>query len=104
MEECRWRCLRRREGVARPEAQAPPTIIYLVSAAVLEPPAVAAGLDDVAVVGDAVEECGRHFGIAEHAGPLAERQVVGDDHRGLLLELADQAEQQLAAGERANSR
>jgi len=27
----------------------------------------------------------------------AERQVGGDDHRGLLIELADQVEQQLPA-------
>jgi len=53
-------------------------------------------------VGDAIEERGRHLGIAEHAGPLAERQVGGDDHRRLLVKLADQVEQQLATrtGER----
>ena len=67
------------------------------SAPVLEPPAVVAGLDDVAVVGDAVEECGGHLGVAEHGGPFAEREVGGDDHRGPLVEFADKMEQQLAA-------
>ena len=43
------------------------------SAAVFEVPAVVAGLDDVAVVGDAIEERGRHLGIAEHGRPPAPR-------------------------------
>ena len=33
--------------------------------AVLEAPAVVAGLDDVAVVGEAVKHGGRHFGVTE---------------------------------------
>ena len=72
------------------------------SAAVLEPPAVVAGLDDIAKVGNAVEQCSRHLGVAEHGGPFAEREVGGDDHRGPFVELADEMEQQLAAraGER----
>ena len=49
-----------------------------------EAPAVAAGLDDVAVVGDAVEQRRRHLGIAEHGRPFAEREVGRDDHRGVL--------------------
>ena len=54
------------------------------------------------MVGDAIKERGGHLGIAEHGGPFAEREVGGDDDAGLLLELADQVEQQLAAraGER----
>jgi hypothetical protein len=43
---------------------------------VFEAPAVVAGLDDVAVVGEPVEHGGGHLGIAEHARPLAERQLV----------------------------
>ena len=30
--------------------------------------------------------------------PFAEGEIGGDDHRGLLVEAADQVEQQLAAG------
>ena len=67
------------------------------SAAVLEAPAVITGLDDVAMMGDAVQQRGGHLGIAEHGRPFAEREVGGDDHRGLLVELANQVEQQLAA-------
>ncbi len=49
------------------------------------------------MMGDAIEQRGGHFGITEHGGPLAERQVAGDDHRCAFVELADQVEQQLAA-------
>ena len=49
------------------------------------------------MMGDAVEERGGHLGIAEHGGPLAKGEVGGDDDAGLLIEFADQVEQQLAA-------
>jgi hypothetical protein len=67
-----------------------------------EPPALVAGLDDVAVVGQPVEQGGRHLRITEHRRPLAERQVGGDDHAGPFVELADEVEEELAArtGER----
>ena len=63
-----------------------------------EAPAVVAGLDDVAVVGQAIEQRGGHLGIAEDARPFAEGQVGGDDDRGSLVEPADEVEQELAAG------
>ena len=50
------------------------------------------------MVSEPVEERGGHLGITEDRGPFAEGQVGGDDDRGLLLETADQMEQQLAAG------
>ena len=68
------------------------------SGAVLEPPAFIAGLEDVAVMRQPVEQCGGHLGVAEHRGPLPEREVGGDDDRGLLVEPADQVEQELTAG------
>ena len=67
------------------------------SGAVLEPPALVAGLDDIAVMGQAVEQGRCHLGVAEYTGPFAKGQVRGHDHRGLLVEAADQVEQQLAA-------
>ena len=67
------------------------------SSAVLEAPALVAGLDDVAAVGEAVEQRGRHFGIDEDARPFAESEIGGDDDRGPLVETADQVEEQLAA-------
>jgi CRISPR-associated Cas5-like protein len=46
--------------------------------AVLEAPAVVAGLDDVAVVCQAIEHGGRHFGVTEHLRPIGEGQIGGD--------------------------
>lgn len=50
------------------------------------------------MVGEAVEECGRHLCVTEDGGPFAEGQVGRDDDRGALVEAADQVEQELAAG------
>src|SRR3546814_18458032 len=36
-----------------------------------------------------------HLGIAEDGGPLAEREVRGDDDAGALIKLADEVAQQL---------
>ena len=38
------------------------------------------------------------FGVAEDGGPFAEGEVGGDDYGGLLVEPADEVEEQLAAG------
>jgi hypothetical protein len=45
----------------------------------LEAPAVIAGFNDVAMVGQAIEQRGGHLGVAEHAWPFAESEVSGDD-------------------------
>jgi hypothetical protein len=79
------------------------------SGAVLEAPALVAGLDDVAVVRRSRSAvvipafAGTGLGIAEDVGPFAEGEVgrgpgLDPDDGGLLVELADQVEQQLAAG------
>jgi hypothetical protein len=70
----------------------------VIVGAALEAPAVVAGLDDVAVVGQPIEQRGRHLGVPEHAGPFAEGEVCGDDDRGALVAPADEVEQELAAG------
>ena len=64
----------------------------------LEAPAVVAGLDYVAVVGQAIEQRGGHLGVTEYGGPFAEGEIGGDDDRGALVEAADKVEQELAAG------
>ena len=46
---------------------------------------------------EAVEERGRHLGIAEDCRPFAESQVGGDDDRGALVEAANQVEEHLDA-------
>jgi hypothetical protein len=66
--------------------------------AAFEAPAVVTGLDDVAVVGQAIEQCGRHLCIAEDTRPFTEGQVRGDDDRGALVEPADEVEQKLTPG------
>src|SRR6266496_4323331 len=66
--------------------------------AAFEAPAVVAGLDDVAVVGEAIEQRSRHLGITEDARPFAEGEVCRDDNRGTLVEPADEVEQELPAG------
>ena len=40
-------------------------------------------------MGEAIEQGGGHLGIAEHVDPFGERQVGGNNDRGLLVELAD---------------
>ena len=64
----------------------------------LEAEAVVAGFDDMAVMRQAIEQCGRHFRIAEHAGPFTEAEVRRDRHAGALIELAEQVEEQGSAG------
>jgi hypothetical protein len=85
------------------------------------------GLDDIAVMGEPVEQCGGHFGVAEarttrtscatktpicrtsparplsatatqtvalcDRRPFGEREIGGDNDRGLLVEPVDQVEQ-----------
>jgi hypothetical protein len=64
----------------------------------LEAPAVVSGLDDVAVVGQPIEQRGRHLGVPEDARPFTEGQVGGDDDRSTLVEPADEVEQELTTG------
>ena len=68
------------------------------SGAAFKSPAIVAGLDDVAVVSEAIEQCGGHLGVAEDARPFAEGEIGGDDYRGAFVEPADEMEQELAAG------
>ena len=64
----------------------------MIVVAAFESPAVVAGLEDVAVMRQAVEQRRRHLGIAEHAGPFAERQIGRDDDGRALIEPADKLE------------
>ena len=50
------------------------------------------------MVRDAIQERSCHLGITEDSDPFPELQVGGDDDAGFLVELADQVEQQRAAG------
>ena len=50
------------------------------------------------MMGEPVEQCGRHLGVAKDAGPFAEGEVGGDNDGSALVEAADQVEEELAAG------
>ena len=65
--------------------------------AVLEAEAVVSGFEDVAAVGEAVEQRRRHLRVAEHGGPFAEAEVGRNDDAGSLVELGEQMEEQRAA-------
>src|SRR5271166_5622863 len=66
--------------------------------AVLETEAVVSGFENVAAVGETVQQRGCHLGVAEHGGPLAEAEISCDDDAGALVELAQQMEEQGPAG------
>jgi hypothetical protein len=70
----------------------------VIVAAAFEAPAVIAGLHDVAMMGQAVEQRGSHLGVIEHAGPFTEGEIGGDDDGRALVEPADEMEQKLATG------
>ena len=50
------------------------------------------------MMGETVEQCGRHLRIAEDAWPFTECKIGRDDDRGSLVEAADHVEQQLSSG------
>ena len=54
------------------------------------------------MMGQAIEQSRRHLRITEHARPFAKGEIGRHDHRGPLVEPADQMEQKLSAslGER----
>src|SRR5450432_2180663 len=66
--------------------------------AIFEAEAVISGFEDVAAMGEAVEQRRRHLGIAEHGRPFAEAQVRCDDDAGSLVELAQEMEEQRSTG------
>ena len=68
------------------------------SGAVLKAPAFVSGFDDFAVMGEPVEQCRDHLGVAEDARPLGKGQIGGEEDRGTLVERADQVKEKLSAG------
>ena len=49
-------------------------------------------------MGEAVEERGGHLGVAEDGRPFADGEFGGDDDGGLLIEPADQVDEELPSG------
>jgi len=68
------------------------------SSSIFEAPAVVSCFEDVTVVRQAIQQRCCHLGIAKDVGPFAEAEVGGDNDAGLLIELAEQMEQQCTAG------
>lgn len=52
------------------------------------------------MVGDAIKQCGGHFGVAEDGDPFGKAEVGGDHQAGFFIELADEVEQQSPARRR----
>src|SRR6056297_2256058 len=63
----------------------------------LEAEAVVSGLQDVAAMGEPIEQRGGHLGVAEDGGPFAEAQIGGDDDTCAFVEFAEQMKEQRAA-------
>ena len=49
------------------------------------------------MVRESIEECRRHFGVAEDVAPFAEAKIGRDHDAGALVEFAEQMEQQRPA-------
>ena len=58
----------------------------------LEPIGIVARFEDLAVMGEAVEQGSGHLGIPEHPHPFAEAEIGRDDERGLLVKLGSPGE------------
>ena len=62
---------------------------------VAEAPGLGAGVDDVRLVGDPVNDGFREPGVGEHLGPVAEWEVGGHDQRSALVAFGDDLEDEL---------
>ncbi len=60
-----------------------------------EPVGLGAGLEDVGVEGDPVDDRGDQAGLGEDGAPFAERQVGPDRDGGSFVPLGDDLEEQL---------
>lgn len=65
---------------------------WFLSGTVFEPEAVISGFQYVAVMGEPVEQCSRHFGVAKHACPFTEAEIGGDYDTRALVKFAEQVE------------
>jgi len=65
---------------------------------ILEAPTVVPRLDDVAVVGQTIQQRAGHLGVHKDTRPFTKGEIGRHDDGGALIELADQIEQQLTTG------
>src|SRR5882672_2069846 len=80
-----------RQGVLR---------LALALLALFEAIAVAIHFEDVDVVGQPIEQRAGQSPGPEHASPLVERQIAGDEGGAALVSLAEDLEQELRPGRR----
>src|SRR3954468_14231267 len=73
----------------------------LAGEAVAEAPGLGAGVDDVGAGGEAVDDGLGEAGVGEDLGPVAERQVGGDDQRSAFVAFGEDLEDEFggAVGE-----
>ena len=72
--------------------------LLCVCGTVSETVTVIAGFDDVAMLGEAVEQRGGHRRVVEDPGPFTEGKVGSEDPAGARVEFAQQVEQPGAVG------
>ena len=70
---------------------------------VTHPVAVAADVDDVAVMDEAVDECSGHDFVAQDFAPLLEAVVGREDRGGELVAAVDELEEEHGAGHQSDS-
>src|SRR6516164_11593959 len=88
---------RAREGAVRPRGAIRGV---RASGSVFEAPALVAGFENVAVVGQPVEQCRGHLGVGEDARPFGKGEIGRQNDRGALVQPADQMKQHLPAANR----
>ena len=70
------------------------------SGSVFETPALVAGFENVAVVGQPVEQRRSHLGVGEDTWPFGKGEIGRQNDRGALVEPTNQVEQHLPAADR----
>ena len=69
----------------------------------LQAPGLVTCFDDVAVMGETVQQRSRHLCVAKDATPFTEAKIGLDDDAGVLVEFEQQMEQQRTTGLRVIS-
>ena len=68
------------------------------SGGAFDAPAFVSGLEEVALVGETIEQRCGHVQTAENVWPFPKEDVGGDENRGAFIKTADALKQQSVAG------
>lgn len=63
-----------------------------------KPIEIIASFQNIAVMRNAIQQRGRHLGVAENLDPFPKIEIGGDNQRGFLIQMADQVKQQSPSG------